>query len=324
MPGPLEARIPDANRGQRLDQALAALFPDFSRTRLKSWIEAGRVLVDGRAPRPKDLVSGGERVELRPVDAPLVEMAPEPIALNVVYEDDAVLVLDKPAGLVVHPGAGNPRATLQNALLHHDPGLVRLPRAGIVHRLDKQTSGLLVVARTAEAHARLTRALAGHEVERVYEAVAVGVMTAGGTVDAPIDRHPVDRLRMAVRGSGREAVTHYRVLARFRAHTHVRVVLETGRTHQIRVHLAHAGFPLVGDALYGRRLMIPRGATPRLEQALRGFRRQALHAARLAFEHPAGSGRVEFEAPLPPDLVELLAALREDAQAARDARRGPD
>jgi 23S rRNA pseudouridine1911/1915/1917 synthase len=305
-----------------LDQALAALFPDFSRTRLKTWIEAGRVLLDGRAPRPKDLVSGGELVQLHPVDAPQVEMAPEPIALNIVHEDATVIVIDKPAGLVVHPGAGNPRSTLQNALLHHDPSLARLPRAGIVHRLDKQTSGLLVVARTAEAHARLTRALADHAVARVYEAVAIGVMTAGGTVNAPIDRHPVDRLRMAVRGDGREAVTHYRVIERFRAHTHVRVELETGRTHQIRVHLAHAGFPLVGDALYGKRLVIPRGATPRLDAALRGFRRQALHAARLAFEHPDGRGRVEFAAPLPPDFVELLAALREDADAARDDPRG--
>jgi len=320
----LEQRIPDAHRGQRLDQALAALFPDYSRTRLKAWIEAGRVLVDGVRPKPRDLVSGGELVRVEPLQQPRVEVAPEAIALDVVHEDPALLVLAKPAGLVVHPGAGNPRATLQNALLAHDPALAMLPRAGIVHRLDKDTSGLLVVARTPEAHARLTKALAKHEVEREYEAVTIGVMTAGGTVDAPIDRHPVDRLRMAVRGSGREAVTHYRVVERFRAHTHVRVHLETGRTHQIRVHLTHAGFPLVGDPLYGKRLVIPKGATPRLVKTLQGFRRQALHAARLAFVHPASGQRVEFSAPPPPDFAELLAALREDVRAAAaDPRRRP-
>ena len=317
MPGSHEARIPDANRGQRLDQALAVLFPEFSRTRLKNWIQAGRVLVNGRALRPKDLVSGGELVEVRPVDEPVVDVAPEPIALNVVHEDPSVFVIDKPAGLVVHPGAGNPRATLQNALLHRDPALAHLPRAGIVHRIDKETSGLLVVARTAAAHMCLTKALAKHEVGRVYEAVANGVMTAGGTIDAPIDRHPVDRLRMAVRGDGRAAVTHYRVIERFRAHTHVRVELETGRTHQIRVHLAHAGFALLGDPLYGRRVVIPRRPADGLEALLRGFRRQALHAARLAFDHPDGSGRVEFVAPLPPDLATLIAALRSDVRLDR-------
>jgi 23S rRNA pseudouridine1911/1915/1917 synthase len=317
MPGSHEARIPDANRGQRLDQALASLFPEFSRTRLKNWIEAGRVLVNGRALRPKDQVSGGELVEVRPVDEPVVEVAPEAIDLNIVHEDPSVFVIDKPAGLVVHPGAGNPRATLQNALLHRDPALAHLPRAGIVHRIDKETSGLLVVARTPDAHKRLTKALASHEVSRVYEAVANGVMTAGGTVDAPIDRHPADRLRMAVRADGRAAVTHYRVIERFRAHTHVRVELETGRTHQIRVHLAHAGFALLGDPLYGRRVVIPRRAADGLEALLRGFRRQALHAARLAFEHPDGSGRVEFAAPLPSDLRTLIDALRLDVRLDR-------
>jgi 23S rRNA pseudouridine1911/1915/1917 synthase len=299
-----------------LDQALAVLFPDFSRTRLKAWIEAGRVQVDGRVPRPKDLVDGGELVRVEPTDEERVEVAPQPIALSIVHEDESVLVIDKPVGLVVHPGAGNPDSTLQNALLHHEPSLAKLPRAGIVHRLDKDTSGLLVVAKTAQAHAALTKALEARDVHREYEAVCVGVMTSGGTVDAPIERHPIDRLRQAVRGDGREAVTHYRVIERFRAHTHVRVQLETGRTHQIRVHLTHIGYPLVGDALYGKRLVLPKTPTPRLADTLRGFRRQALHAAKLAFEHPATGETLELRAPPPADFTDLVDALREDARVA--------
>ena len=319
----LSARVPAEAAGRRLDQALASLFPDYSRTRLKSWIDEGKVLVDGRPLRPRDRLVGGESVQ---VDAQLedeVAVVPQPMALEIVYEDATLIVVNKPVGLVVHPGAGNPDRTLQNALLAHDPGLSVLPRAGIVHRLDKDTSGLLVVARTLEAHSALVRMLETREIHREYEAVCSGVMTAGGTVDAPIGRHRVDRVRMAIREDGRESVTHYRVLARFRAHTHVRVMLETGRTHQIRVHLAHAGYPIVGDATYGRRLAIPKGATPRLDAALRGFRRQALHAARLAFEHPMTGGSCEFSAPVPDDMRELLDALREDATgAAASGRRG--
>jgi 23S rRNA pseudouridine1911/1915/1917 synthase len=316
MTGFLEQRIPDAQRGQRLDQALAVLFPDFSRTRLKAWIEAGRVLVDGAGAKPRDLVRGGEVVRVTPLTEPQVAVAPESIALDIVHQDPWIFVINKPAGLVVHPGAGNPRSTLQNALLALDPALVELPRAGIVHRLDKDPSGLLVVARTPAVHLRLSRALAGHEVEREYEAVVIGVLTAGGTVDAPIDRHPVERLKMTVRQTGRAAVSHYRVAERFRAQTHVRVKLESGRTHQIRVHMTHAGYPLVGDPLYGRRLVLPKAATPRLVGVLQAFRRQALHAARLSFVHPQSGEQVEFRAPLPADLVELLAALREDARTA--------
>jgi len=312
----LEARVPPEAAGRRLDQALAGLFPEYSRTRLKAWIDAGDVRVDGVVLRPRDRVAGGEAVL---VDAGLedeVAVVPQPIALDIVHEDAALLVINKPAGLVVHPGAGNPDRTLQNALLAHDPALSTVPRAGIVHRLDKDTSGLLVVARTLESHAALVRMLEAREMHREYEAVCCGVMTGGGTVDVPIGRHPVDRVRMSVRKDGRESVTHYRVLARFRAHTRVRVILETGRTHQIRVHLAHAGYPIVGDATYGRRLAVPKGATPRLEAALRGFRRQALHAARLSFPHPRTGKACALEAPLPADMQELLAALGEDAAAA--------
>jgi 23S rRNA pseudouridine1911/1915/1917 synthase len=316
MTGFLEERVPDGQRGQRLDLTLAQLFPDYSRTRLKAWIEAGRIFVDGAVPKPRDVVRGGEVVRVMPLAEPVVEVAPEAIALDVVHEDEAILVIAKPPGLVVHPGAGNPRSTLQNALLGRDEALAQLPRAGIVHRLDKDTSGLLVVARTPAAHLKLTRALAGHEVEREYEAVAQGVMTAGGTVEAPIDRHPTDRLRMAVRQNGREATSHYRVVERFRAQTHIRVTLETGRTHQIRVHMAHIGYPLVGDPLYGRRPAFPRGAIPELIDTLNAFRRQALHARRLTFKHPVTGKKVSFEAPLPPDFVHLLGVLRADLKSA--------
>jgi 23S rRNA pseudouridine1911/1915/1917 synthase len=244
-----------------------------------------------------------------------VEVAPQSIELNIIHQDRHIFVIDKPAGLVVHPGAGNPEGTLQNALLHLDESLAQLPRAGIVHRIDKDTSGLLVVARTLEAHTALVRALEAREVDREYQAVCVGVMTAGGTVDAPIDRHPVDRLKMAVREDGREAVTHYRVIQRFRGHTHIRVELETGRTHQIRVHMAHIRYPLVGDKVYGGRMILPKGATPELISAVREFPRQALHAVRLAFDHPGTRKSVEFSSPLPADMQHLLNVLAADAKA---------
>jgi 23S rRNA pseudouridine1911/1915/1917 synthase len=312
----LSLQIPDSAAGQRLDQALATLLPDYSRSRLQKWIEAGEVRVAGETRRPRDKVFGGETVE---VNATLPEEGrarPQPMPLAIVYEDAHVLVLDKPAGLVVHPGAGNPDSTLQNALLAHDPRLAVLPRAGIVHRLDKDTSGLLIVARTLPAHTALVRMLEQREVHREYQAVCRGVMTAGGTVDAPIDRHPTDRVRMSIREGGREAVTHYRVIQRFRAHTHVRVQLETGRTHQIRVHLAHIGYPLVGDKVYGGRLALPKGASEELRQALRDFPRQALHAARLELAHPVTGRPLEVSSPLPEDMARLLAQLAADAAAA--------
>jgi 23S rRNA pseudouridine1911/1915/1917 synthase len=309
------AVVPDELAGQRLDQALAALFPDYSRSRLQGWIRAGQVSVDGRALRPRDKVDGGEQIVLSAELEDETRAEPEPIRLTVLHEDEEILVLDKPAGLVVHPGAGNAAGTLVNALLHHRPDLRVLPRAGLVHRLDKDTSGVMVVACTPGAHAALVRQLEERSVKREYEAVCVGVMTGGGTVDAPIGRHPVDRVRMAIREGGREAVTHYRVAARFRGHTHVLCRLETGRTHQIRVHLASIRHPIVGDPVYGGRLALPKGASPALIEALRGFRRQALHAARLELVHPGSGELVHFEAPLAADLQALLAALRLDASA---------
>jgi 23S rRNA pseudouridine1911/1915/1917 synthase len=308
----LTLKIPDASAGQRLDQALATLLPDYSRSRLKGWIESGEIRVDGASRRPRDRVLGGEAVVLRAQVAAETGTAPQAIPLEVRYEDRDLLVIDKPAGLVVHPGAGNPDRTLQNALLALDPELAKLPRAGIVHRLDKDTSGLLIVARSLAAHAGLVRALEAREVHRGYEGVVRGVLTAGGTVDAPLGRHPIDRVRMAVREGAREAVTHYRVIRRYRAHSHIRVELETGRTHQIRVHMAHIGFPLVGDRVYGGRLALPKGASEELKKALREFPRQALHAARLQLAHPTSGRPLEFSSALPEDLRALLEVLVRD------------
>lgn len=311
-----EARLPESAAGQRLDQALATLFPEFSRTRLTGWLREGAVTVDGAPAPPRRPVRGGEQVVLEVELEPQVAMRPQSIALDIRHEDQDLLVLAKPAGLVVHPGAGNPDGTLQNALLHHDPRLAALPRAGIVHRLDKDTSGLMVVARSLAAHTALVAMLSRHAVQRQYEAVVQGPMIAGGTVEAPLGRHRVDRLRQAVvtAETGRHAVTHYRVRERFRAHTLVQCNLETGRTHQIRVHLAHAGHALVGDPLYGGGLKLPAAAGSELVEVLRGFRRQALHAERLAFEHPVSGEPMAFEAARPADMQRLVEALRADGR----------
>jgi 23S rRNA pseudouridine1911/1915/1917 synthase len=271
--------------------------------------------VDGVRPRGKDKVLGGERVEIAARLEADERVAPEAQPLAVAHQDRALFVINKPAGMVVHPGAGNRRHTLQNALLALDPKLALVPRAGLVHRLDKDTSGLLVVARTLEAHARLVAALAEREVERTYLAICNGAMTGGGTVDAPIGRHRTQRTRMAVRSDGREAITHYRIAKRYRAHTLVRVQLETGRTHQIRVHLAHIGYPIIGDPVYGGRRRLPAGCSPALAAALGAFPRQALHAARLALAHPMTGRALEWEAPLPEDIARLLAALDDDQRS---------
>lgn len=312
--------VPRSAAGRRLDQTLAVMFPDYSRSRLSGWIKAGAVSVDEAPATPRQLLRGGEQVHILAELAAEVDMAPEDIALDVVHEDAHVLVLNKPAGLVVHPGAGNPGGTLLNALLHREPALAELPRGGIVHRLDKDTSGLMVVARTLPAHTALVDMLTRHDVERQYEAVVLGTLVAGGTVDAAIGRYLGDRLRQSVRDEedGRRAVTHYRLAERFRAHSRLRCQLETGRTHQIRVHMAHIGHPLVGDSLYGGGLKLPKGAIEQLVTALRGFRRQALHAQRLAFVHPVSGEPMQFSAPVPADMQQLLDALRED-----QAERGP-
>lgn len=306
------AKIPEELAGQRLDRALAQMFPDYSRSRLKSWLLAGAIQVDGAPRRPRDRVNGGEQVELRVEPAVSVRSEPEPMSLEVVFEDESLLVVNKPAGLVVHPGAGNTSGTLMNGLLYRVPALAELPRAGIIHRLDKDTSGLLLVARTLPSHTALVRALAERRVSRRYLAVCIGALTGGGTIDAPIGRHPVDRTRMSVRDNGKPAVTHYTVLERFGAHTYINVVLETGRTHQIRVHFAHRRHALVGDPVYGGRLALPAGASDRLIAALRRFRRQALHATGLELVHPISAEPLAFEVPPPDDFQDLLGVFREE------------
>lgn len=317
----LQATVPDTAAGRRFDAVLAELFPDFSRSRLASWIKSGDARLDGREVRPRDPVRGGETVTLAATLEVQTHSQPEDIALDILYEDEHVIVVNKPAGLVVHPGAGNPAGTLVNALLHHDPSLNTLPRAGIVHRLDKDTSGVMVVARTLPAHTALIEQLSSRGVHRQYLAVVVGALVSGGTADAPIDRHPRDRIRMAVREDGRDAVTHYRLRERFRAHTLLECRLETGRTHQIRVHMAHLKHPIVGDPLYGGPLKLPKGATDDLIAGLRGFRRQALHAQTLEFAHPVTGEPVRCTAPVPDDLEQLVRVLREDTVAAAERER---
>ncbi len=312
--------IPAEASGRRLDQVLAELLPDYSRSRLKQWIVDGHVRLDGEIPEPRTRVAGGQRIMIQASSLATADEHPAPAAeaipLEVVHEDADVLVINKPAGLVVHPGAGNAAGTLENGLLGHDPALAGLPRSGILHRLDKDTSGLLIVAKTLAAHTHLVRALEAREITREYRALCVGAMTAGGSVDADIGRHRTQRTKMSVTDfGGRRAVTHYRVLARFPHHTFVAVRLETGRTHQIRVHLAHVRHPIVGDPAYGGRLIIPAGASAELTLALRGFRRQALHAFRIRFQHPLTGELLDLRAPLPEDFRGLLAALAGDAAA---------
>ncbi len=313
--------VSSAQVGRRLDQAAAELLAEFSRSRLKVWIESGAVTLSGRRAEPKTRVREGEEIALDVTPERAVPLQPEPIQLRVIHQDEDFLIIDKPAGLVVHPGAGNHTGTLLNALLHLDPALAQVPRAGIVHRLDKDTSGLLVVARTLQAHSELARQLERREVRRTYEAVCQTVLTGGGEIDAAIARHPTNRLRMAVVPGGRPALTRFRVMERFRAHTRVKIELETGRTHQIRVHFAHKRAPLVGDPLYGGRPRLPKSPDPRLRRTLQSFPRQALHARRLAFRHPTRDVDAAFESALPADLRDLLDALRQDAAAVK-ARSG--
>ncbi len=305
--------VPDSCLGKRLDQTLAIMFPDYSRSRLKDWILAGSISVNGVVlTRAREKMYGGELIDIKAEVEAEQRFEAQDIPLNIVYEDDDILVVNKPAGLVVHPGAGNPDGTLLNALLHHWPELEVVPRAGIVHRLDKDTTGLMVVAKTIAAQTNLVDALQLREITREYEAIVSGIMTAGGLVDEPIGRHSTKRTHMAVSFSGRPSVTHYRVLEKYRLHTRLRLRLETGRTHQIRVHMSHITHPIVGDPVYGGRPRPPKNATAELLEILRGFKRQALHAAMLSLYHPITGELMTWHAELPDDFVELIHSLQSD------------
>ncbi|ADO10547.1 23S rRNA pseudouridine(1911/1915/1917) synthase RluD [Pantoea agglomerans] len=315
----LTATVSESQLGQRLDQTLAELFPDYSRSRIKEWILDRRVTVNGvMVDTPKEKVLGGELVA---IDAEIEEAQrwePQNLPLDIVYEDEDIIVINKPRDFVVHPGAGNPDGTVLNALLHHYPAIMDVPRAGIVHRLDKDTTGLMVVAKTVPAQTHLVDSLQRREITREYEAVAIGNMTAGGTVEQPISRHSTKRTHMAVHPMGKPAVTHYRIMEHFRAHTRLRLRLETGRTHQIRVHMSHISHPLVGDPLYGGRPRPPKGASEAFITTLRGFDRQALHATMLRLYHPISGIEMEFHAALPQDMVDLIAALKADTEEFKD------
>lgn len=308
------AQIPQALAGQRADKALAELFPQFSRTTIQRWLREGLILVDQELPGQRDRMQGGEQVEIVIPEAPSRDWVAQPIGLDIVQEDDQLIVINKPPGLVVHPGAGVPDGTLLNALLHHEPALAKLPRAGIVHRLDRDTSGLIVVARTEAARRSLIEQLSARTVKREYLALVCGTVISGGTVDEPIGRDPRDRRRMIITDRGKSAVTHYRVARRFRAHTLVRVSLETGRTHQIRAHLKWRGFPILGDPVYGGRLQVPPQASSVLLEILRSFQRQALHAGRLTLTHPRNHGEHTWACEPPQDMQKLVQALDKDAR----------
>lgn len=309
----LKAQVTDEQAGHRIDQVAVRLFPDYSRARLQAWMKTGELTVNGQRCKPRDSALAGSWLVLDATLKSAENWAAEAMPLSIVYEDEELLVIDKQAELVVHPAAGHHQGTLVNGLLHYCPTLESLPRAGIVHRLDKDTTGLMVVAKNLKSHHALVKQLQSRSVSRQYDAVVQGVMTAGGTISAPLARHPVHRIKRAVSAGGQEAITHYRVVQRYAAHTHIRVNLETGRTHQIRVHMAHLKYPIVGDPLYGGRYRIPPNCAEELTGALETFKRQALHASELKLLHPATKLECRWEARLPDDFAGLLSLLHQDA-----------
>ena len=303
--------IPERMTGDRLDVALSEMLPDYSRSKITAWIKSGDALINNKAFKPKDKVNGSQVVMLSLNKKQNNDWSAENIALNIVFEDEDIIIINKPFGLVTHPGAGNWNGTLANALLYYDPKLSKLDRAGIVHRLDKNTSGLMVIARNEKSQKYLVEQLQSHSVVREYSAIVYGHMISGGSVNDPIGRDPKDRIKQAVSSNGKDATTHYRVIDRFKSHTHVKAILETGRTHQIRVHLSHIGYPLLGDPMYGGRVRFPKKASEILKESLLGFKRQALHSKKLTLNHPSTGELMSWKAPLPDDMLELLDILSE-------------
>ncbi|OBU14591.1 23S rRNA pseudouridine(1911/1915/1917) synthase [Photobacterium aquimaris] len=305
--------VSESQLGKRLDQVIAELYPDYSRSRIKEWILKDMVSVNGKIDnKPRSKMMGGEELFIQAEIEDEVRWIAQDLPLDIVYEDGDILVINKPRDFVVHPGAGTPDGTVLNALLHHYPALAEVPRAGIVHRLDKDTTGLMVVAKTIQAQTRLVRALQKRKITREYEALAIGQMTGGGTIEKPIGRHATKRICMAVHELGKDAITHYRVAERFREHTRIVLRLETGRTHQIRVHMSYMSHPLIGDVIYGGRPRPPRNASEQFIHALRSFDRQALHARMLRLSHPITGELMEWHAPLPNDMVAMIDILRKD------------
>jgi 23S rRNA pseudouridine1911/1915/1917 synthase len=306
--------VPEEFKGKRLDQVMAELYPAYSRSRLQEWIKSGFIKVNSQNTRQREILRGGEEISIA-IDIETEDLSHkrEAIPLDFIYKDSDIIVLNKPAGLVVHPGAGNPQHTLLNALLYHIPELERLPRAGIVQRLDKDTSGIMVIARSLKSHTSLVNQLQNRTITREYQSIVQGVMTAGGKVDAPIARHPIKRKRMAIVDSGKQAITHYKVIKRFAAHSHIQLRLESGRTHQIRVHMEHIRHHVVGDPVYGGRPKLPKNALPKLVEMLQQFPHQALHASRLELVHPLTGATMSWQAPLPSKFTKLLTLLKENA-----------
>jgi 23S rRNA pseudouridine1911/1915/1917 synthase len=302
--------IPERMTGYRLDVALSEMLPDYSRSKITAWIKSGDALVNNKAFKPKDKVNGSQMVMLSLNKKQNNDWSAENIALNIVFEDEDIIVINKQFGIVTHPGAGNWTGTLANALLYYDPSLSKLDRAGIVHRLDKNTSGLMVIARNEKSQKYLIEQLQSHLVDREYSAIVYGHMIAGGTVDEPVGRDPKDRVKQAVSVSGKDATTHYRAIDRFKSHTHVKAILETGRTHQIRVHLSYVGHSLIGDPMYGGRVRFPKKASEELKEALLNFKRQALHSKKLTLTHPISGESMSWKAPLPDDMLGLLEVLK--------------